>query len=65
MSNPISGGQIVGGIILLVLAALPLAVIGLFFLWQGIGVERYVGSAVPLAGAFGIAQSVVRKLSGK
>lgn len=65
MSNPVSGGQILAGIILLVLTALPLAVIGLFFLWQGIGIERYVGSALPLIGAFGITQSVIRKLSGK
>lgn len=65
MSNPVSGGQILTGIILLVLTALPLAVIGLFFLWQGIGIERYVGSALPLIGAFGITQSVIRKLSGK
>lgn len=65
MSNPVSGGQFLAGIILLVLTALPLAVIGLFFLWQGIGIERYVGSALPLIGAFGITQSVIRKLSGK
>lgn len=65
MSNPVSGGQILAGIILLVLTALPMAVIGLFFLWQGIGIERYVGSALPLIGAFGITQSVIRKLSGK
>ena len=65
MSNPVSGGQIVGGIILLVLTALPLALIGVLFLWQGKGIEKYVGSALPLAIAFGITQSVVRKLSGK
>lgn len=65
MSNPVSGGQFLAGIILLVLTALPLTVIGLFFLWQGIGIERYVGSALPLIGAFGITQSVIRKLSGK
>ncbi|MFV9689190.1 hypothetical protein ACNY67_20200 [Pantoea sp. KXB45] len=65
MSHPVSGGQIVAGIILLVLGALPLALIGLFFLWQATGIERYVGSALPLIGAFGITQSVIRKLSGK
>jgi hypothetical protein len=65
MSKPATGGEIVGGIVLLVLAALPAALIGLFFLWQGKGIERFVGSILPLAIAFGITQSVVRKLSGK
>ncbi|EZI34402.1 hypothetical protein BW31_01445 [Pantoea agglomerans] len=65
MSKPVSGGEVIGGIVLLVLAALPLALIGLFFLWQGKGIEKYVGSALPLAIAFGITQSVIKKLSGK
>lgn len=65
MSKPVSGGQVVLGILLWGLTALPLALIGLFFLWQGKGIERYVGSALPLAIAFGITQSIVRKLSGK
>jgi hypothetical protein len=66
MSKPVSGGQVVLGILLWGLTALPLALIGLFFfLWQGKGIERYVGSALPLAIAFGITQSIVRKFSGK
>jgi len=65
MSKPVTAGTVFGCIVLFALTALPLAAIGLFFLWQGKGIERYVGSALPLAIAFGICQSLVRKLNGK
>ncbi|EGT0637770.1 MULTISPECIES: hypothetical protein [Citrobacter] len=64
MSQEPTAGQFFWGIILFVITAIPLGCIGVAMLVMAQGIERWSG-LVFLAVAFGISQSIWRKLSGK
>lgn len=64
MSQEPTTGQIISGIILFIIAAIPLAGIGIAMLVMAEGIERWSGLMF-LAFSFGTCQSIWRKLSGK
>lgn len=64
MSQEPTVGQILSGIIIFVIAAIPIAGIGIAMLVMAEGIERWSG-LIFLAVSFGICQSIWRKLSGK
>ncbi len=64
MSQEPTVSQFICGIILFVIAAIPLAGIGIAMLVMAEGIERWSGLMF-LALSFGICQSIWRRLSGK
>ncbi|MBW9400986.1 MULTISPECIES: hypothetical protein [Leclercia] len=64
MSQEPTVSQFICGIILFVIAAIPLAGIGIAMLVMAEGIERWSGLMF-LALSFGICQSIWRRFSGK